>query len=230
MFESKYSKVLTVILVIVIVAILGLLAFLGYDWYQKYFLENDALAFVENYEGNTQKDNNKEENKGNDENAGNAGNVSNPIDQIESAGSSTSASSSKKLPQYKGFDVVGTMDIPATNFHYPILKDVTPESIEKSVAMLCGAGINQVGNTVIIGHNFRNGLFFSNNKKLKNGDKIYVTDNSGNKLTYTIYNKFETTPEDADFYTRDTQGKPELTLSTCTDNSKARIIIFARAD
>ncbi len=210
MFESKYSKVLTVILVIVIVAILGLLAFLGYDvilvivivailgllaflgydWYQKYFLENDALAFVENYTENTEKDNNKEDNAQNGENSGNTGNVSNPIDQIESQGS-TSSNSGKKLPQYKGFDVVGTMDIPATNFHYPILKDVTPESIEKSVAMLCGAGINQVGNTVIIGHNFRNGLFFSNNKKLKNGDKIYVTDNSGNKLTYTIYNKFE---------------------------------------
>lgn len=229
MFESKYSKVLTVILVIVIVAILGLLAFLGYDWYQKYFLENDALAFVENYTENTEKNNNKEENTENGENSGNTGNVSNPIDQIESSGSTTS-SSGKKLPQFKGFDVVGTMDIPATNFHYPILKDVTPESIEKSVAMLYGAGINQVGNTVIIGHNYRNGLFFSNNKKLKNGDKIYVTDNSGNKLTYTIYNKFETSPEDADFYNRDTQGKPELTLSTCTDNSKARTIIFARAD
>ena len=49
MFESKYSKVLTVILVIVIIAILGLLGFLGYDWYKKYFLENDAMAFVDNY-------------------------------------------------------------------------------------------------------------------------------------------------------------------------------------
>ncbi|MBS6252363.1 MAG: sortase [Clostridia bacterium] len=229
MFESKYSKVLTVILVIVIVAILGLLAFLGYDWYQKYFLENDALAFVENYTENTEKDNNKEENTENGENSGNTGNVSNPIDQIESSGSNTS-NSGKKLPQYKGFDVVGTMDIPATNFHYPILKEVTKASIEKSVAMLYGAGINQVGNTVIIGHNYRNGLFFSNNKKLKNGDKIYITDNSGNKLTYTIYNKFEASPDDASFYNRDTQGKPEVTLSTCTDNNKARTIIFARAD
>ena len=59
MFESKYSKVLTVILVIVIIAILGLLGFLGYDLYQRYFLENDALAFVEDYEKNI--DNNKED-------------------------------------------------------------------------------------------------------------------------------------------------------------------------
>ena len=96
--------------------------------------------------------------------------------------------------------------------------------------MLYGAGINQVGNTVIIGHNYRNGLFFSNNKRLNNGDKIYITDNSKNRLTYTIYNKFETTPEDASFYSRDTNGKPEITLSTCNDDSSKRLILFAVAE
>ena len=62
------------------------------------------------------------------------------------------------------------------------------------------------------------------------GDKIYITDNSGKKLTYSIYNKFETTPEDTSFYQRDTGGVPEVTLSTCTDDSKARLIIFAKAE
>lgn len=227
MFESKYSKVLTVILVIVIVAILGLVVFLGYDWYKKYFLENEALEFVENYSENTDKQN--DENKNNSENDGNKGNASNPIDDITSVGNSQS-NSSKKLPQYKGFNVVGTIQIPAINLNYPILETVSKNSIETSVAMLYGAGINKVGNTVIIGHNYRNGLFFSNNKKLKNGDKIYITDNDGNKLTYTIYNKFETSPDDADFYNRDTNGKPEITLSTCTDDSKARLIIFAKTE
>ena len=123
------------------------------------------------------------------------------------------------------------MEIPATNFSYPILEaPPSKKAIETSVAMLYGAGVNQVGNTVIIGHNYRNGLFFSKNKKLNNGDKIYITDNDGNTLTYTIYNKFETTPEDTSFYQRDTNGKPEVTLSTCTDDSKARLIILARAD
>ena len=67
-------------------------------------------------------------------------------------------------------------------------------------------------------------------KKLNNGDKIYVTDYTGKKVTYTIYNKFETTPEDTSFYQRDTNGNPEITLSTCTDDSSARLIIFAKAD
>ena len=126
--------------------------------------------------------------------------------------------------------MVGTMVIPATNFKYPILEKVTRKSIETAVAVLYGAGVNQVGNTVIIGHNYRNGLFFSNNKKLNIGDKIYITDNSGNKLTYTIYNKFETTDTDTSFYQRDTAGKPEVTLSTCTDDSKNRLIILAKAE
>jgi len=218
MFESKYSKVLTVILVIVIVAIVGLLGFLAYDYYQKYIVTQDTSNFVNDFQGE------QEDQEVEDEQVANTD--ENPFDNIQDA--ETAGGTKKKT--YKGFGVVGTMEIPATNFKYPILEKVTKKSIETAVAFLYGTGINQPGNSVIIGHNYRNGLFFSNNKKLNNGDKIYITDNDGKKLTYTIYNKFETTPEDTSFYQRDTGGKPEVTLSTCTDDSKARLIIFARAD
>lgn len=218
MFESKYSKVLTVILVIVIVAILGLLGFLAYDYYQKYVVTQDTSNFVSDFEGEQEDQNVEDEQVANTD--------ENPFDNIQD----TQTSNGTKKKTYKGFGVVGTMEIPKTNFKYPILEKVTKKSIETAVAFLYGTGINQPGNSVIIGHNYRNGLFFSNNKKLTNGDKIYITDNDGKKLTYTIYNKFETTPEDTSFYQRDTGGKPEVTLSTCTDDSKARLIIFAIAD
>ncbi len=223
MFESKYSKVLTVILVVVIVAILGLLGFLGYDWYQKYFLENDAMAFVENYTGDVE--DTTEDNTNPEENT----TATNPIDSIEKT-NTVSGSSGNKMPTYKGFNVVGTIEIPAISLNYPILEKVNTRSLETSVGFLYGAGINQVGNSVIAGHNYRNGLFFSNNKRLNIGDTIYITDNSKNRLTYKIYNKFETTPEDASFYSRDTGGVPEVTLSTCNDDSTTRLIIFARAE
>ncbi len=223
MFESKYSKVLTVILVVVIVAILGLLGFLGYDWYQKYFLENDAMAFVENYTGDVE--DTTEDNTTPEENT----TATNPIDSIEKT-NTVSGSSGNKMPTYKGFNVVGTIEIPAISLNYPILEKVNTRSLETSVGFLYGAGINQVGNSVIAGHNYRNGLFFSNNKRLNIGDTIYITDNSKNRLTYKIYNKFETTPEDASFYSRDTGGVPEVTLSTCNDDSTTRLIIFARAE
>lgn len=222
MFESKYSKVLTVILVIVIVAIVGLLGFLAYDYYQNYIITKDTSEFVDNFQGDVT----------DGEATGDGTTAStdeNPFDQIQDATTGGGNGSSTK-PTYKGFGVLGTIEIPAINLKYPVLEKVTKKSIETSVAFLYGAGLNQPGNSVIIGHNYRNGLFFSNNKKLNVGDKIYITDNSGTKLTYTIYNKFETTPEDTSFYQRDTGGKPEVTLSTCTDDSKARLIIFAKTE
>lgn len=218
MFESKYSKALTVILVIVIVAIIGLLGFLAYDYYQNYIITKDTGDFVDNFQGDVTDGESTDENT--------VGNVENPFDKIQDT--NTTSASTKKT--YKGFGVLGTMEIPATNFKYPVLEKVTKKSIETAVAFLYGAGLNQTGNTVIIGHNYRNGLFFSNNKKLNIGDKIYITDNDGKKLTYSIYNKFETTPEDTSFYQRDTSGKAEVTLSTCTDDSSARLIIEARAE
>ncbi len=220
MFESKYSKVLTVILAIVIIAIIGLLGFLAFQYYQNYVLSNDAAKEVDNFNGEVGAEDNT--------NTTNTTNDTNPFDQITSNDSSSASSGTKKT--YKGFGMLGTMEIPATNFKYPVLEKVTKKSIETAVAFQWGAGLNQPGNSVIIGHNYRNGMFFSNNKKLKNGDKIYITDNSGKKLTYTIYDKFETSDTDTSFYQRDTGGKAEVTLSTCTDDSKARLIILAKAE
>lgn len=221
MFESKYSKVLTVILVIVIIAIIGLLGFLAYDYYQNYMITNDTSDFVDNFQGELVDGEANEENTNNESDE-------NPFEQIKD---SNTGSGTQTKKTYKGFEVLGTMEIPKTNFKYPVLApNVTTKKLETSVVFLYGNGLNQVGNSVVIGHNYRNGLFFSNNKKLSVGDKIYVTDNDGNKVEYTIYNKFETTPEDTSFYQRDTNGKPEITLSTCTDDSKARLIIFARPE
>lgn len=54
--------------------------------------------------------------------------------------------------------------------------------------------------------------------------------NSGIRLKYIIYNKYETTPSDAAYLTRDTDGIREITLATCTDNSNARLILWARVE
>ena len=211
MFETKYSKFLTIVLVVIIVAIIALGGYLGYSYFESSSKVNDADKYVSTFV----------------EEVANTTNNTNPFDQITS---NTTSSSSGTKRTYKGFGMLGTMEIPATKFKYPVLEKVTKKSIETAVAFQWGAGLNQPGNSVIIGHNYRNGMFFSNNKKLKNGDKIYITDNSGKKLTYTIYDKFETSDTDTSFYQRDTEGKAEITLSTCTDDSKARLIILAKAE
>ena len=228
MFESKYSNFLTIILVIVIIAIIGLLGYLGYNLYSKYFISKDSAEFVDAFVS-AETDESNPENETNTENQSEATNILDGIMEVPSSTSGTSSGGNKKKT-FKGFTVAGTIEIPKTNLKYPILEELSPKSLETAVIMLYGQGLNQVGNSLIIGHNYRNGLFFSNNKKLSTGDKIYITDENGNKVSYTIYDKFETTPEDTDFITRDTNGLREISLSTCTDDSSARLIILARAD
>lgn len=217
MFESKYSKVLTVLLIIVIVGILGLLGYLAYEYYQNYVISTDANQFVDDFQGEIS---DGEEDKNTVDTSD-----ENPFDQIETT--NTVGGISKT---YKGFGVLGTIEIPSISLKYPVLDKVTPKSIETAVAFLYGTGLNKPGNSVIIGHNYRNGLFFSNLKKVNIGEKIYITDLEGNRQEYNIYNKFEAAENDTSFYQRDTGGKPEITLSTCTDDSSARIIIFGRIE
>lgn len=132
---------------------------------------------------------------------------------------------------YQGYEMIGTIRIPKTNLECPILEEVTKGSIEVAVAKLYPPGVqlNQVGNIVISGHNYRNGTFFSNNKQLEIGDVIYITDITGTQVAYTIYNIYETNSEDAEYITRDTNGAREISLTTCTDESdNQRLIIWAR--
>ncbi len=223
MFESKYSKVLTIILVIVIVAIVILLGFLAYDYINKFSSTKQASDFVEDYQGNITTS--EEDNTNNSQE-----NVTlDSTNEVPITDSSTSGSTGKK--KYKGYTVVGTMKIPAINLEYPIFEEITTKALETGLIALYpnGDNINQVGNTVIIGHNYRNGMFFSNLKKLSNGAKIYIKDFRGTTLTYEVYNKFEASSTDTSFYTRDTNGHAEITLSTCTDASNdQRTILFAK--
>lgn len=227
MFNSKYSKFLTVLLIIVIIAIIGLIGFLGYDFYRKYYIDKDAQDFMEKYEeqikntiaGNTIENEIVVENT--------VPTVIEPVNVVTNTTTGGNSNSSSKYT-YKGFNVLGTIEIPKTGIKYPVLEKVTPKSLETSVAYYYGPGLNEIGNTTISGHNYRNGAFFGKNKQLSNGDKIYITDNSGKKIAYTIYNIYTTHPDDAEYLTRGTNGAREISLTTCTDDSKNRLIIWAK--
>ena len=133
--------------------------------------------------------------------------------------------------KYKEFTVIGTIDIPDINLKYPILEENTAQALETSlVLMYTSQGLNNEGNSVITGHNYRNGTMFSNLNKLTNGDYIYITDNTGRSLKYKVYNIYEDTQNEHTYISRNTDGKKEITLVTYNDKSKAKIIIFARAE
>lgn len=221
MFNSKYSKVLTVILILVIIGIVGTVGYFVYDLASVKSKNNKAQEIVDKFSQTSIKrefDNTEPESEEN--NSSDILNALNTVDKQQTG--------SAEKTYMEGYEVMGTIEIPKTKIKYPILSEVTKKSLETSVAILYGVGLNQPGNTTIVGHNYRNGLFFSDNKKLSNGDIIKITDQAGTTITYEIYDMYETTPSDASYMQRDTAGAREISLSTCTDDSSARLIILAK--
>jgi len=135
MFNSKYSNVLTIILVLVIIVILGLIGFMGYDIYRKYYIDKEAGDYLSKYEEQlknvieqntvTQEpvvDDKPVEDTPKEENS--IPTVIAPVEQNNTILSGTGTSSTSKLPTYKGYNVLGTIEIPKTGIKYPVLEKV----------------------------------------------------------------------------------------------------------
>ena len=231
MLNSKYSKVLTIILIIAIVIIVGLLVFIGIDWYKAYTVGKDTQNSLDQFNSYIENNQNNDNNANFENNIDNNNIIEEPNNNniIEEPSDNNNNSNSEGLT-YKGFKVAGVIEIPKTKVKYNVLDDPSAKAMEVGITIIYGPGLNQTGNTVLAGHNYRNGTFFSNNNKLSSGYKIYITDLSGKKVTYTIYKKYKTDPNDFSYATRNTNGKREISLTTCTDDSSARIIIWAKED
>lgn len=133
------------------------------------------------------------------------------------------------------YRTIASINIPKINVSYPIT-DGTTHSIPETEALLknsptkfWGADPNEVGNFCIVGHNYRNSRFFSKVPTLQNGDLIEITDASKKTVKYSVYQKFEVVPDDLSCTSQVTNGKKEITLITCTNDSKLRVIVKARA-
>ena len=132
------------------------------------------------------------------------------------------------------YATIGTVNIPKINVTYPIIDGVT-DSVEETEELLkisptkfWGPNPNKVGNFCIVGHNYRNTRFFSKVPTLQAGDIIQVTDLSGKTIQYKVYNKYQVDPTDVSCTTQLTNVKREVTLITCTDDSKYRVVVKAR--
>ncbi len=129
---------------------------------------------------------------------------------------------------------IGTINIPKINVTYPIIDGVTDsteeteELLKISPTKFWGADPNEVGNFCIVGHNYRNTKFFSKVPTLEIGDIIEITDLSGRIIQYKVYNKYEVEPTDLSCTTQLTNGRKEVTLITCTDDSKHRVVVKTR--
>jgi LPXTG-site transpeptidase (sortase) family protein len=168
-------------------------------------------------------------------------NTNNSSSSSNSNSSTLNSTNSSNKTYLGNYEVKGTISIPKTGIEYQILSKVTADSLNQSVAILSivsNTSLNETvtelnvkgTNTLILGHNYKNGKFFSDNYKLTNGDKIYITDSSGNKVTYVIYSMEYTEANDVSFMEREVGlNDTEITLETCNDDTTQRLIIQAKA-
>lgn len=136
--------------------------------------------------------------------------------------------------EYKGYKVVGIVKIPKINIEYPILEigNIDPESAKKpmklSIIKYWGENVNDYGNLSIAGHNNKDGTMFGKTKKLQIGDIVELTDLYGQTIQYSIYDIFVTDPNDVNILLPKDELIREVTLITCTNGNKQRLILKAK--
>ena len=231
MVDKKYNKILTIVLSIVVVAIIGVLGFYGYETFRNYGKDKDAQTAIDEFDKVTSQRNQNPQTPtpSNDQNDQSNGGSFN-LDKIKNDQQPTNNNKRVKIATttYKGFTVAGKIEIPKIGVSYPVLARASASAMELSVCLAYGPGLNEVGNNVIMGHNYRNKLFFSKLNQVSNNDSVFITDASGNRVEYIVYNVYTTGPDDFDYANRDTAGKREISLQTCTDDVQKRLIIWAR--
>jgi len=136
--------------------------------------------------------------------------------------------------EYKGYKVIGIVKIPKINLEYPILEigDIDPDNAKApmkiSIIKYWGENVNDYGNLSIAGHNNKDGTMFGKTKKLKKGDIVELTDLKGQTIQYSIYDIFVTDPNDISILLPKDELVREVTLITCTNGNKERLILKAK--
>lgn len=132
-------------------------------------------------------------------------------------------------PDGKSYYTEAVLKIPSLNIEYPVLSDTSDELLKISLNKFNGPEPNDVGNYVIVGHNYKSGKMFGKLPNIKIDDTCVLTDLNGRSITYKVYSKYIVDPTDVSCASQLTNGKREMTLVTCTSNGKQRHVIKAMA-
>lgn len=133
-----------------------------------------------------------------------------------------------------GYKVIGIVKIPKIQIEYPILDletynpEETKEPMKISIVKYWGGKVNEYGNLSIAGHNNYDGTMFGKTKNLEIGDMVELTDLENNTISYQIYDKFVTDPNDVTILETKDESIREVTLITCTNGNKNRLILKAK--
>lgn len=152
--------------------------------------------------------------------------VSEKYNQTSEIENNTS-SENNKTTTYKGFEVAGTLEISSINLNCVVLKEKSAQALNTSICLESG-NLNKTGNTTIVGRNTKNGLMFSNLKKISTGDNIFIKDSTGTNIEYIVYKVYETDKDDNSYDNRNIDNKKEISLYTNSDDNTQKIVVLAK--
>ena len=156
--------------------------------------------------------------------------VSASLETIEEELNKEETQQSESLPEleFKGYKIEGIIEIPKINIKYPIIDHTSEETMKVSITKFWGPQANEIGNYTVAGHNNKDGTMFGKTKYLQIGDKIKLTNLKNETIEYEIFKIYSIDPDDVSCVESVENGTREITLITCTNGHKNRLVTKAR--
>ena len=156
--------------------------------------------------------------------------VSSSLETIEEELNKEETQQSESLPEleFKGYKIEGIIEIPKINIKYPIIDHTNEETMKVSITKFWGPQANEIGNYTVAGHNNKDGTMFGKTKYLQIGDKIKLTNLKNETIEYEVFKIYSIDPDDVSCVESVENGTREITLITCTNGHKNRLVTKAR--
>lgn len=151
-----------------------------------------------------------------------------PIIEMHTQTTSNTLESEVTTENGQTYETEAILDYPKLGISYPVLSEESEELLKISLCKYWGPNPNKVGNYCIVGHNYRSGKMFGKLSVAAVGDEVTLTDLSGNKVTYVVYNRYVVDPTDVSCTSQLTNGQREITLITCTNYGQDRLVVKAK--
>lgn len=131
------------------------------------------------------------------------------------------------VEKYAGYLVDSRLEVPKINLKTNVLADYTKAGLKVCASKYYGPNANEIGNYCIAGHNYQKENMFNHLIDLEIGDSVFLTDNKNGKIEYTIYDIYKVKPENVEPLSQETRERKEITLITCVNYSKNRLVVKA---
>ena len=207
--KNKFKKYIINILLIGIIA--SIVTWIIIEKYQENQIETDKynIQIISAKQGNNAQTNQKKANE----------NLTKEVEKY---------SKENIQETYKGYGVCAKLEIPEIKLETYVLSKYSKDVLEISVTKFWGVNPNQEGNFCVAGHNYINNNMFKNLKKVKIGDRLFISDNEIGKVEYEVFKIDTVLPDDVSCLDATFENVKEVTLITCTNDSQKRVIVKAK--